>query len=233
VRISIRPTDIAVEISSRSSPETILGLKGRSYARVLLKADILKTHTEVGLDAQIASHAPDVLWYAVWTKSRAEKMAATTLESRGIDHYLPLQTELRQWSDRKQPVEVPLFPGYLFVRVNALSKAKLEVLKTPGVAGFVGNATGPLPIPDYQIESVRTAVLCGAECSSQAIMKEGARVRVVRGALAGVEGILLRFGSKSQLVISIDMIQRSVAVKVSDQDVEAIDTELPLSSSSN
>ncbi len=185
------------------------------------------------MDSQITSHAIGIRWYAVWTRSRFEKMAANTLESRGIDHYLPLQVELRQWSDRKQSVEVPLFPSYIFVHVDALSKDKLEVLKTPGVVGFVGSATGPLPIPDHEIESVRKAVLCGANSAPRALLKEGERVRVVRGALAGIEGNLLRFGSKSQLVISIEMIQRSVAVTVSEQDVEAMYADSALIGLSN
>jgi transcription termination/antitermination protein NusG len=185
------------------------------------------------LNRHIASPTVDLQWYALWTKSRHEKTAASTLSSLGIDLYLPLQSELRQWTDRKQPVEVPLFPGYLFVHLAGFSKRKLDVLKTPGVVGFVGNATGPLPIPDREIESVRKAVLCGAKGSSDALLNEGDRVRVIRGALAGVEGTLLRFGAKFQLVITIEMIQRSVTVTVSEQDVEAVDANPVLISRSN
>jgi transcription elongation factor/antiterminator RfaH len=170
----------------------------------------------------LPSPPTSVHWYAVWIKSRQEKTAAATLGSIGISHYLPLQSEVRQWSDRKQAVEVPLFPGYLFVQVDALSRSKLDVLTTPGVVKFVGNNSGPLAIPDNQIESVRSVILSGAKCSPLSLLAEGDRVRVVRGALAGIEGTLLRFGSKSQLVVSIEMIQRSVAVTVSEADVEPV-----------
>ena len=81
----------------------------------------------------IPSPDPSARWYAVWTKSRQEKSAAATLGSLGISHYLPLYSELRQWSDRKQAIQVPLFPGYLFVHVNPLSRNKRKVLMTPGV----------------------------------------------------------------------------------------------------
>ncbi len=170
-----------------------------------------------------AHSSSEVNWYAVWTKSRQEKAAATRLRSIGVSHYLPLQTQVRQWSDRRQSVDIPLFPGYLFVQVDVWRGCgKLEVLKTPGVAGFVGNRSGPVPIPEDQINSVRTILSSGAGCSAQPLLKEGDRIRVVRGALAGIEGILVRVGSKSQLVISIEMIQRSVAVTVLEANVEAV-----------
>lgn len=179
-------------------------------------------HDEKAFHPPIHSLATDILWYAVCTKSRHEKVASSRLASVGIPHYLPLRSEVRIWSDRKQIIDEPLFPGYLFVRVDLRSGHKLEVLRTPGIVRFVGSNSGPVPVLDRDIESVRTAVLLGAECSSQAFLKEGERVRVVRGALAGIEGSLLRFGPKSQLVISIDIIERSVALTVSEKDVEPV-----------
>jgi transcription elongation factor/antiterminator RfaH len=170
----------------------------------------------------IPSPDPSARWYAVWTKSRQEKSAAATLGSLGISHYLPLYSELRQWSDRKQAIQVPLFPGYLFVHVDLLSRNKRKVLMTPGVVKFVGNNSGPLAIPDRQIESVRSVMLSGAECSVHPAFMEGDRVRVKNGPLAGIEGTLVRFGSKAQLVLSIEMIQRCVAVTVCQSDVELV-----------
>ncbi len=172
------------------------------------------------MHCQTSLSAPDVQWYALRTRSRQEKAAAARLSSVGISNYLPLKSELRQWSDRKQEVQVPLFPGYVFVHLDVRSGSRLEALKTPGIVGFVGNASGPLPIPEKQIESVRTVVSSGSEFTSQTPWKEGDRVRVVRGPLAGVEGILDRRGSKSQLVITIEMIQRSVALVVAEDDLE-------------
>ena len=174
------------------------------------------------MDYEAGKFDPDTRWYAVSTRSRQERVASATLDALGIPLFLPLESQVRQWSDRKQVVTVPLFPGYLFVRTDPWSKAKLDVLRAPGVVGFIGNHTGPLPIPDCQIEYIRTAFTRGVRCSSHAFLKEEDRVRVVRGALTGIEGTLLRTGSKAQLVISIEMIQRSVAMTVSEQDVEPI-----------
>src|SRR5664280_2704520 len=165
---------------------------------------------------------PDSHWYAVWTRSRQEKVAAAMLNTLGIQHYLPLTSELRQWSDRKQMVEMPLFSGYLFVCISLLKDSKLQVLKVPGIVGFVGNQTGPLPIPDQQIEDIRTVLTAGVECSVHPFLKEGDRVRVVRGALAGVVGTLLHTNSTSRLLISIDMIRQSLSVNVLRDDVELV-----------
>jgi len=163
-----------------------------------------------------------VSWYAVWTKSRQEKAASARLASAGISHYLPLCSEMRTWSDRKQLVDMPLFPGYVFVQLDVRSEGMLKILRIPGIVGFVGNSLGPLPIPDRQIESVRTVILCGTKCRSTEYLKEGDRVRVVRGALAGIEGSLVRIGSKAQLIISMEMIGRSVLVGVANSDVEPV-----------
>jgi len=144
------------------------------------------------------------------------------LENLGVPHFLPLKSEVHQWSDRKETVKVPLFSGYLFVRMNLSKDSRLQILKTPGFAGFVGNQTGPLPIPDQQIENIRTVLTQRVECTVFPLLQEGDRVRVVRGALAGIEGILVRSNSTSRLVISIEMINKSLAVNVSPQDVELI-----------
>jgi transcription antitermination factor NusG len=144
------------------------------------------------------------------------------LHALDIPFFLPMNDEVHQWSDRKQVVSVPLFPGYLFVHIEPLSKKKLHVVNAPGVVGFVGNQSGPLPIPDSEIESIRTMFTRGDKCRPHAFLKEGDRVRMVRGPLIGIEGTLLRSGAKAQLVISINIIQRSVAVTVSEHDVEPV-----------
>jgi transcription antitermination factor NusG len=165
---------------------------------------------------------PHSRWYAAWTRSRQEKTAATMLATLGIPHFLPLKSELRQWSDRKQAVHVPLFSGYVFVRMNPTNDNRLQILKTPGIVGLVGNQTGPVSIPDQQIEDIRTVLNKRAECTVVPLLEEGDSVRVVRGALAGVEGRLIRSNSSSRLLISIVMIHKSLAVNVSREDVELV-----------
>ncbi len=148
--------------------------------------------------------SPDARWFAVWTRSRQEKSSAAMLAKLGVENYLPLTSEMRVWSDRKQRVTFPLFSGYLFVRLDLLRDSKLTILKVPGIAGFVGNQTGPLPIPDDQIESIRT-LLASKEV------------------FTGLEGLLARSYSTAQLVICIEMIQKSILVSISPDDVEPVD----------
>lgn len=174
------------------------------------------------MNISVENYGADSHWFAVWTRSRQEKVAAATLEALGVPHFLPLKSELRQWSDRKQTVTFPLFAGYLFVRMNPANDSKLQVLKAPGIVGFVGNRLGPLAIPDQQIEDVRLVLSQRVDCTVLPLLKEGDQVRVVRGPLAGVEGSLVRNNSTFRLLISIEMIHKSVAVSVSRQDVELI-----------
>ncbi len=170
-------------------------------------------------------------WFAVWTRSRQEKTSAAMLESLGVPHFLPLKSEVHQWSDRKQTVTVPLFSGYLFVHINLAKESRLEVLKTPGIAGFVGNQTGPLPVPVEQIECIRTVLEAKIPCVAMPLFQVGDCVRVTQGPLAGVEGRLVRNNSTTRLSISIEMIHQSLVVSVSQHDVELLEqyqiTRLP------
>lgn len=174
------------------------------------------------MTAESNDYAPDTSWFAVWTQSRQEKIAAAMLESLGVIHFLPLKSAVHRWSDRNQTVSTPLFNGYLFVRLNPSKDSKLQVLKAPGVAGLVGNQTGPLPIPDYEIENIRIVIAQKVQYCASSSIPVGNRVRVMRGVLAGVEGTLLRTHDDSKLVISIEMIQQSVVVSISASDVEPI-----------
>ena len=161
-------------------------------------------------------------WYAVSTRSRHEKVAAMTLGSLGIVHFLPLLDEKRKWSDRKKVISVPLFPGYLFVQIPRTVESRLSVQKVPGVVNFVGNHNGPLAVPESELESVRAMLSHGNGCSPHPFLQAGDRVRVVRGALVGLEGTFIRDGAQSKLVISVEMIQRSVSVNVAPSNVEPV-----------
>jgi transcription antitermination factor NusG len=167
-------------------------------------------------------YSPDTAWFAIWTRSRQEKLVASIFDSLQVVHFLPLKSEIHRWSDRKQAVTIPLFQGYLFARLNPTKDTRLRVLNTPGVAGLVGNQAGPLPLPDYEIENIRTVITQKMQCSTYASIPIGDRVRVIRGALAGVEGTLLRAHADSKLVLSVEMIRQSVAVSICASDVEPI-----------
>lgn len=163
----------------------------------------------------------EVSWYAVSTRSRQEKVAASMLENFAIENFLPLAMERRQWSDRKQAVNVPLFPGYLFVRIPMLRELQVRVLKVPGVVRFIGNHAGPQAIPDAEIEGIQTVLSHRIPCIPCSIPRVGDRVRIFRGVLAGIEGTFVRSGSDSNLVISVEMIQQSIAIHVDASDVES------------
>lgn len=164
----------------------------------------------------------DASWYAVSTKSRQEKVVVAMLEYLEVANFLPLIREEHRWSDRKQMIAAPLFQGYVFVRMATAPELLLRVLKIPGVVDFVRSRSGPLAIPDGEIDDVRAVLTHGVGCSPYPFLKAGDRVRVVRGALAGIEGRFIRSGSQSKLVISVEMIHRSVAVSVAEADVESV-----------
>jgi len=140
----------------------------------------------------------------------------------GVTTFLPLVTEIHRWSDRHKSVDVPLFPGYVFVQIPAEREAQLRVLKTSGVVQFVGNQQGAVPIPDQEIASVHSVLEEKVDCAPYPFLQLGQRVRIRGGSLDGIEGILVRRDSACNLVISIELIQRSLAVSVCNFDVEPV-----------
>jgi transcriptional antiterminator NusG len=161
-------------------------------------------------------------WYAVSSRSRHETMVATALTNTGVTTFLPLVSEMHSWSDRRKLVDVPLFPGYVFVQIPNSAEAKLRVLKTSGVVQFVGNRKGAVPIQDKEISDVRAVLEQKIGCSPYPFLQLGQRVRIRGGSLDSIEGILVGRDSASKLVISIELIQRSLAVRVYNFDVEAV-----------
>jgi len=161
-------------------------------------------------------------WYAVWSRSRHEKMVASALTNVGVTTFLPLVTETHRWSDRRKSVDVPLFPGYVFVQIPNSPEAQLRVLKTSGVVQFVGNRQGAVPIEDKEISDVRAVLEQKIGCSPYPFLKLGQRVRIRGGFLDGIEGVLIGHDSASKLVISIELIQRSLAVSIYNFDVEPV-----------
>ncbi|HEY6182503.1 MAG TPA: UpxY family transcription antiterminator [Terriglobales bacterium] len=161
-------------------------------------------------------------WYAVSTRSRQEKVAAQFLESAGIPHLLPLVTEIRKWSDRKKTISIPLFAGYVFVQIPGTNETRVQVLKTPGVVQFVGIRGIPLAISEKEIRDIQSVLSSSIACSPYPFLNIGQRVRIVGGALDQVEGTLVGRGPGTKLVISVQLIQRSLAISVCDFEVEPV-----------
>jgi transcription antitermination factor NusG len=161
-------------------------------------------------------------WYAVYTRSRHEKKVAAQLAEMGILTFLPFVTETHQWCDRRKVVELPLFPGYAFVHTDLTPHQRVRVLRTPGIVGFVGVKGIGIAIPDKQIEDLRTLLAQKLPCALHPFLREGQRVRVRGGCLDGIEGILIGVNSNRSIVISVDPILRSVAIRIEGYDVEPI-----------
>lgn len=157
-------------------------------------------------------------WYAIQTRSRHEKMVRDQLTAKNITQLLPLWRKRSQWKDRVKIIEVPLFTGYLF-GCFAL-QSRLEILNTFGVARLVGLNGKPEPIPEEQIAAVQKMIAEHLPYDPHPYLTVGTRVRVKHGALAGTEGILVAKKRHQRLVISIDLIQKAVAVDIDSADVE-------------
>ncbi|MFZ0417800.1 MAG: UpxY family transcription antiterminator [Candidatus Sulfotelmatobacter sp.] len=161
-------------------------------------------------------------WYAIQTRSRHEKMVVQQLQNQGIITFLPLSSQVRDWSDRQKVVEFPLFPGYAFVRLVYGPEERLRVLRTEGVVNFVGTSGQGIAIPEKQIEHVQTLLASKVPFESYPFLKAGQRVRIRGGALNGTEGILVRQDADRMLVISVDLIQRSLSIRLQGYEVEAV-----------
>ena len=158
----------------------------------------------------------ELLWYALRTKSRHEKFVRDQLNKQGIEPLLPTVKRLSQWKDRKKEIEVPLFSGYCFVRFG--KGGKLPVQKVVGVLEVVGSKR-PEPIPEEEIESLKTLMTSVLPYDPHPYLHEGMKVEVVRGALQGVHGILLRKEKRHRLVIGVRVIQQAAAVEIDVNDV--------------
>jgi transcription antitermination factor NusG len=159
-------------------------------------------------------------WYALLTHARHEKIVVQRLRDYQVETFLPLLTQVRRWSDRKKVVEVPLFSCYVFAKLLPTPEGRLAALRTDGVYSLVGTAGKGTPIPDEQIDAVRRVVEERLPWQSHTFLKIGQRVRIRSGALDGVEGILASRSGESTLIVSIDAIQRSLAVRIDGYDVE-------------
>jgi transcription antitermination factor NusG len=161
-------------------------------------------------------------WYAVQTRSRHEKVVAYRLEEQGIPTFLPTVKEEHRWSDRKKIVELPLFSCYVFVKCAPTNEERLRVCRTDGVFQIIGTKGVGTPIPQEQIDAIQTLLANKLLFKAYPFLKIGQRVRIRSGALAGIEGVLVARSGERMLVISVDVIQRSMAVRIEGYDVEAI-----------
>ncbi len=175
---------------------------------------------EVGWMEQEAPDAPR--WYALYTRSNFERRVAEELTAKSLENFLPVFQQLHQWKDRKKWVDVPVFPGYVFAHFRDTPKTRLQVLRTTGTVRILGQAERIEPIPEAEIEAIRRLLKSNVPCFAHPFLREGAWVRVKRGALKNVEGLLVRVKSHTRLVLSISLLSQSVATEIDVADVEVL-----------
>lgn len=163
---------------------------------------------------------PQLPWYALLVRSRRENQVFSQLSGQGYECFLPVYKSERRWSDRMKEVQQPLFPGYLFCRFDIHNRG--PVLMAPGVHQIVGIGRTPVPVAETEIESIRQVLASGLPSQPWLYLEVGQRVRVNHGSLDNIEGILISFKGGHRVVLSVSLLQRSVAMEVDLSWVTAI-----------
>lgn len=168
------------------------------------------------------NHGSEMSWYALYTRHQHEKTVDQVLTNKGFNTFLPLYATSHNWKDRTKSLSLPLFPCYVFLKGGI--ERRLQILTTPGVYGLVSSAGQPAAIPEVEIEAIRRVVESGARVEAHPYLKCGNWVRVKRGPLTGIEGILVRKKNISRLVLSVEILGTAAAIEVAALQVEAINT---------
>ncbi len=188
-----------------------------------LPISILLESANQELSHAAESSLPDrQAWFAVQTRPRHEKRVSAELLEKGVNAFLPVVSTLRQWGDRRRVVELPLFSQYVFVRIAQTLPTRVSVLRTNGVTSFVGSRGIGAPIPDQEIERIQRVVAQGISVSPHVFLNVGKRVRIRGGALDGLQGILTAVNGDQTLVLSVNLIQRSLAIRIAGFVIEPV-----------
>ena len=190
-------------------------LTGRSCIRSTMNEPVT-TDSKPSALAEEAAHS-EMLWYAGYTASRHEKRVAEHFVQRGVEHFLPLYETIHRWNNGRHRVQLPLFPGYIFVRIAL--RDRMRVIEVPGFARLVGFNSLPCPLPEADINKMKDALNKGVVAEPYPYLTVGTRVEIRNGPMQGMTGILLRRQNKCRVVISVDLIMRSMAVEVEASDV--------------
>ena len=159
-------------------------------------------------------------WYAVQTCARHEKRVREQLDQRAVESFLPLYETISRWKDRKVRVRLPLFPGYIFVRLDLAER--LRVLQLPSVVRFVGFGEVATALPENEIEALRQGLASGVRAEPHPYLQVGRRARVKSGPLQGMVGILLKKKNRERFIISLELILRAIAVEVDALELEPV-----------
>jgi transcription antitermination factor NusG len=177
--------------------------------------------TSAFLSQQHRDNGESQSWYAAYTASRHEKTVTEHLRQREIECFLPLYESVRRWNNGRHRVQLPLFPSYVFVRMAV--RDRLRVLQVPGLVQLVTFQGAPAALPDTEIETLRSALVAGVVAQPYRYLNVGSKVEICRGPLQRMRGVLLRHQGQFRVVLSVEMIMRSIAVEVDALDVVALD----------
>lgn len=175
---------------------------------------------EMGAEEQRCDTNGSLPWWVIYTRYQHEKIVADTLAAYGLEAFLPLYKSLRQWKDRRKVLLLPLFPCYVFIRGGL--ERRFQVLSIPGVHMALSRGEQIAVIAEAEIEAIRSSLQTGRNVEPHPFLNCGERVRVKSGPLQGIEGILTRKKSVYRLVLSVEMLAKSVAVEVDVSNVEPV-----------
>jgi transcription termination/antitermination protein NusG len=174
------------------------------------------------VDSILGSMLPDCRdprWYVLFVRTNQEKRVAESLAARAVEHYLPCYSSIRKWKDRRISLEMPLFPGYIFVRLPLFDKR--IVLTVPNIVSLVGSSRGASEMTEEEIQSIKRGLEHGT-AQPHPYLKEGERVMITTGIMAGMEGVLLRRQNGARIVICLDSILRAFVVEVDESSVQRV-----------
>lgn len=172
--------------------------------------------------AGVTSSFLEPRWYAAYTCANHEKRVHDQLDQRSVESLLPLYETVRRWKDRRVRLQVPLFPGYVFVRM-ALAE-RLCVLQVPGIARLVGFNGLPCALAEEEVQAIRTCLIRGHQVEPYPYLRVDCRARVKTGSLRGLEGMILRRKKRTRFIVSFHLIMRSVAVEIDGMELESVDS---------
>lgn len=182
---------------------------------------MMTVRDEAGTRGAVAVPASFIVqrWYAAYTCANHESRVSEQLAAREVEHFLPVYRSVRRWRDRRVELDLPLFPGYVFVRLGL--RDRLRVLQIPSVARLVGFGGSPTALPDEEMMILRAGLDSRLVAEPHTYLTEGRRVQVRRGPLTGMRGILLRRRGRARFVVSMELIMRSMAVEMDEADLES------------
>ena len=165
-------------------------------------------------------------WYAAYTSANHEKRVASQFTSRAVEHFCPVYESLHRWKDRRVKLELPLFPGYVFVRIAL--RDRLQVLRVPGVSCLVGFGGRAVPLPEEEMLRIRKMQDLGVSAKPHPFLTAGKKVRVNSGPLQGLEGIIIKRKNTTRFVVSVELLRRSVSVELGAAELEPLPQNLSL-----